>query len=168
METCSARSTELSALQSGLGLHLLSVCLRSVAVLVLRAVGGAQNESDAGDRKVSKHYCEREEKRNEVLVLQLSGCRESGIPVREFTDCDDQLFIGTTVLTGGAFACDVNSSSKPLKGRRLQVAESPHRGEFCCVHTHLHHSFSPWLKLADTVNTVSCRGCLDSSGPVPH
>jgi hypothetical protein len=117
--------------------------------------------------KVNKHCCKREEKRDEVLALQLSGCRVSGkgacknkspsVPVREFTDCNDQLFIGTVLLTGGVFACDVNSRSKPLNGRRLQIAECLKRGqkaagrrEFCCVHTHLHYS----LKLEDIVSTV--------------
>lgn len=101
-------------------------------------------------------------------MLQLSGCRVSGtgtcksgspsIPVREFTDCDDQLFIGTVLLPGGVFAYDVNSANlwqeqapnRPstsdcslsvLYARECQERDQKATGlgEFRCGQIRLHH-----------------------------
>jgi hypothetical protein len=104
--------------------------------------------------------------------------------VREFTDCDDQLFIGTVLLPGGVFAYDVNSANlwqeqapkRPstsdcslsvLHARECQERDQKATGfgEFRCGHIRLHHFveskklrsktlYSRWLKPADIVDAV--------------
>jgi hypothetical protein len=114
-------------LQSCLGLHLLSLCLLSTAVLDLRALqgsmGGAQDESDGGK------CCKWEEKRDEVLVLQLSGCRVSARINHPQSPWDSLL---TAMINYSSARCCWLAAclrmtfgrSRPLNGHRLLIAES--------------------------------------------